>query len=317
MLDKKDLISVIVPCYNESEALPFFYREIATVAKTIDAELEIICVDDGSSDDTLEKLRILSANDKRIHYISFSRNFGKEAAMYAGLCAAKGDYVAIMDADLQDPPSLLPEMYGTLKTEDYDSVATRRRTREGEPKLRSFCARAFYKLMNRISKTELVEGARDFRLMNRRMVDAIVSMSEYNRFTKGIFCWVGFRTKWLEYDNIERVAGKTKWSFWKLFKYSLECIYNFSTVPLDISSFTGFTLCFAAIIGIIVIIIRSLCGAPATSGWASTLCVILFVGGLQLFCIGILGKYLSRTYLETKRRPIYIVRETDEDSKEQ
>lgn len=312
---KKDLISIVVPCYNESEALPYFYKEIATVAKSLDADLEIICVDDGSKDDTLKKLRILAQNDSRIRYLSFSRNFGKEAAMYAGLSAAKGDYVAIMDADLQDPPSLLPEMYEAVRYGKYDSVATRRKTRDGEPPVRSFCARAFYKIMSKISDTELVEGARDFRLMRRRMVDAILSMTEYNRFTKGIFCWVGFKTKWLEYDNIERVAGSTKWSFWKLLKYSFECIYNFSTVPLDISSFSGFALCILSVIGILIIIIRALCGVPSANGWASLLCVILFVGGLQLFCIGILGKYLSRTYMETKKRPIYIVRESEEDIK--
>ena len=313
-----EMISLVVPCFNEEQSLPYFWKEVTAVMERMDhLDFEVIFVDDGSKDNTLKVLREMAKTDHRIKYLSFSRNFGKEAAMYAGLEHARGDYAAVMDADLQDPPALLEEMYCAVTQEGYDSAATRRVTRKGEPPIRSFFARMFYKIINKMADVEIVDGARDFRLMNRKFLDALLELKERNRFSKGLFGWVGFKTKWLEYENVERVAGETKWSFWKLFKYSLECIYNFSTVPLDISSFTGFTLCFAAIIGIIVIIIRSLCGAPATSGWASTLCVILFVGGLQLFCIGILGKYLSRTYLETKRRPIYIVRETDEDNKEQ
>lgn len=311
--NKKDLISIVVPCYNEEEAIPFFYREIDRVSAGLSADIEILFVDDGSSDGTLPTLRALAEKDKRVRYISFSRNFGKEAAMYAGLQNAAGDYVAIMDADLQDPPALLPEMYRVLKEEDYDSIGTRRSTRKGEPPVRTFFAKLFYRIINKISKVQMVPGARDFRLMKRRMVDAVLSLSEYNRFTKGIFQWVGFKTKWLSYENIERVAGKTKWSFWKLFKYSLECIVAFSTVPLAISSLFGFIFCLLAVIGIIVVIVRQVAGVASAYGWASEVCIILFVGGVQLFSIGILGQYLSKTYLETKKRPIYLVAETEKD----
>ncbi len=310
---KRELISIIVPCYNEQAAIPFFYKEIDRISQVMkeETDFELLFVDDGSKDGTMAVLRELAANDKRVRYVSFSRNFGKEAAMYAGLENARGDLVAILDADLQDPPSLLPEMYASIKNDGYDSVATRRSTRKGEPKLRSFFARVFYKLMNRISKTELVEGARDFRLMTRQMVDSVLSVCEYNRFTKGIFTWVGYKTRWIEYENVERVAGETKWSFWKLFKYSLECIMAFSTVPLALSSFFGILFSLIAVIGIVFVIVRQAVWGGSAYGWASTVCIILFVAGIQLFCIGILGQYLAKTYLETKKRPIYIAKETE------
>ena len=310
---KRELISIIVPCYNEQAAIPFFYKEIDRISQVMkeETDFELLFVDDGSKDGTMAVLRELAANDKRVRYVSFSRNFGKEAAMYAGLENARGDLVAILDADLQDPPSLLPEMYASIKNDGYDSVATRRSTRKGEPKLRSFFARVFYKLMNRISKTELVEGARDFRLMTRQMVDSVLSVCEYNRFTKGIFTWVGYKTRWIEYENVERMAGETKWSFWKLFKYSLECIMAFSTVPLALSSFFGILFSLIAVIGIVFVIVRQAVWGGSAYGWASTVCIILFVAGIQLFCIGILGQYLAKTYLETKKRPIYIAKETE------
>ena len=310
---KRELISIIVPCYNEQAAIPFFYKEIDRISQVMkeETDFELLFVDDGSKDGTMAVLRELAANDKRVRYVSFSRNFGKEAAMYAGLENARGDLVAILDADLQDPPCLLPEMYASIKNDGYDSVATRRSTRKGEPKLRSFFARVFYKLMNRISKTELVEGARDFRLMTRQMVDSVLSVCEYNRFTKGIFTWVGYKTRWIEYENVERIAGETKWSFWKLFKYSLECIMAFSTVPLALSSFFGILFSLIAVIGIVFVIVRQAVWGGSAYGWASTVCIILFVAGIQLFCIGILGQYLAKTYLETKKRPIYIAKETE------
>lgn len=313
---KKDLISIVVPCYNEQEAIPFFYKELMNVASGLTGvEIEVVFVDDGSKDGTLEAFRTLAKEDARVRYISFSRNFGKEAAMYAGLQSANGDYVAIMDADLQDPPSLLPEMYRIIKEEGFDSVATRRSTRKGEPPIRTFFANVFYKIINKISKVELVPGARDYRLMNRKMVDAVLSLTEYNRFTKGIFQWVGYKTKWLSYENIERVAGTTKWSFWKLFKYALESIIAFSTTPLSLSSFFGFLFCLLSVIGIIFVIVRQAIWGGSAYGWASMMCIILFVGGVQLFCVGILGQYLSKTYLETKKRPIYLVAETEKDKK--
>ncbi|HAN21741.1 MAG: bactoprenol glucosyl transferase [Clostridiales bacterium GWF2_36_10] len=313
---KNDLISIVVPCYNEQEVIPYFYKEMVKVASEMqNVDFEILFVDDGSKDGTLEAMRGLSLTDKRVRYISFSRNFGKEAAMYAGLQNATGDYIAIMDADLQDPPSLLPVMYKTVKEEGYDSVATRRSTRKGEPPIRTFFAKVFYKIINKISKVELVPGARDYRLMNRRMVDSVLSLAEYNRFSKGIFEWVGYKTKWLAYENIERVAGTTKWSFWKLFKYSLECIIAFSTAPLALSSLFGFLFCILAIVGIVFVIIRQAVWGGSAYGWASTICIILFVGGVQLFTIGILGQYLSKTYLETKKRPIYLVAETEKDKR--
>ncbi len=310
----KPLISVIVPCYNEQEALGYFYEEIDRVSREMDyADFEVLFINDGSRDNTLPQLKELSEYDGRMRYISFSRNFGKEAAMYAGLQNAKGDYVVIMDADLQDPTSLLPEMYKAVTEEGYDSVATRRVTRQGEPPIRSFFARMFYKIINKISDADIVDGARDYRFMTRKYVDALLSMSEYNRFSKGLFGWVGFKTKWLEFENVERVAGETKWSFWKLFKYSIEGIVAFSTVPLVISSFLGTLCCLIAFFFVLFIIIRKLIFGDPVDGWASTTSIILFMGGIQLLCIGILGQYLSKTYLETKKRPIYII---DEKSNE-
>lgn len=309
-----DKISVVVSCYNEQEALPLFYEEITKVAKEmIDVNFEFIFVNDGSKDKTLNVIKSFRENDERVKYISFSRNFGKEAAMYAGLKKATGDFVSIMDADLQDPPRLLIEMYETLKQKEYDCVATRRVTRKGEPPIRSFFARMFYKLINKISKTEIVDGARDFRLMTRQMVEAILSMEEYNRFSKGIFGWVGFNTKWIEYENVERAAGETKWSFWKLFKYSIDGILAFSTAPLVISTVMGILFCFIAFLMIIFIVTKTLIYGDPVAGWPSTICIVLFVGGIQLFCIGIIGQYISKTYLEVKNRPIYIVKETEKD----
>ncbi|MGN0161875.1 MAG: glycosyltransferase family 2 protein [Lachnospiraceae bacterium] len=307
-----ELISVVVPCLNEQEALPYFYKEICTIAtdfKKKDVEMEFIFVDDGSTDATLDTIKTYAKGDERVHYISFSRNFGKESAIYAGLEAAKGDYAVLMDADLQDPPALLMEMYTVITEEGYDSVATRRVTRKGEPPIRSMFARAFYKIMNKISDIDLVDGARDYRLMKRVMVDAILSMSEYNRFTKGIFGWVGFKTKWLEYENTERVAGETKWNFWKLFKYSLEGIVGFSTMPLMIASWMGVLMCIVSAIAIVFVVVRQLLFGGSAFGWPSMVCIIVLLGGIQLFCIGILGQYLAKTYLETKNRPIYIAKE--------
>lgn len=310
-------LSCIIPCYNEEAALPYFLQEIRKVADnmstTFQLDFEILFINDGSRDKTLQILRQAVQEDKRIRYISFARNFGKEAAMYAGFQNCTGDYAAVMDADMQDPPSLLPEMYQALQSGEYDSVATRRVTRKGEPPIRSFFARCFYKLINRISDADIVDGARDFRLMTRQMVDAILSMTEYNRFSKGIFGWVGFRTKWLLYENVERVAGETKWSFWKLFLYSLEGITAFSTAPLAIASIAGILLCIVALLFVCVVLVKTLAFGDAVGGWPSMMCVILFLGGVQLFCMGILGQYLAKTYLETKKRPIYIVQETNED----
>lgn len=307
-------ISIVVPCYNEMEALPYFYEAIDKVAlKMKGVAFEFLFINDGSKDQTLEVIKDLYRKDKRVRFISFSRNFGKEAAMYAGLQNAKGDYVAVMDADLQDPPELLMEMYECLLGKEYDCVATKRSTRSGEPIIRSFFARMFYRIINKISKTDIVDGARDYRLMNRKMVDGILAMSEYNRFSKGIFGWVGYNTKWISYENIERVAGKTKWSFWKLMIYSFEGIIAFSTAPLAIASFFGVVFCLVAFLGIIVIFIRHFMGVESAFGWASTISIILFVSGIQLFSIGILGQYLAKTYLETKKRPIYLVRESEED----
>ncbi len=309
-----DKISIIVPCYNEEEAMPIFYKEITKVADKMKkkADFEFIFVNDGSKDKTLEVARELSDKDKRVRYVSFSRNFGKEAGMLAGLEASRGDYVAIMDVDLQDPPALVEEMYDTLKEGVYDCVATRRVSRDGEPPVRSFFAELYYKLINKISKTEIVNGARDFRLMTRQMVDSILELKEYNRFSKGIFSWVGYNTKWLEYKNVERVAGTTKWNFWKLFLYSLESIVAFSTVPLAIASILGILFCLIAFIMIIVIIIKTLTVGDPVAGWPSLVCIILLVSGIQLFCMGIIGQYLSKTYLEVKKRPVYIVKETEE-----
>ena len=307
-----DKISVIIPCFNEEASLPFYKEEILKVMQQMSSEeFELLFINDGSKDTTLHLLKQYAAEDDRFKYVSFSRNFGKEAGIYAGLQHSTGDYVCIMDADLQDPPSLLPEMYDIVKNQGYDSVATRRVSRKGEPAIRSFFARMFYKIINRISDADIVDGARDYRLMNRAMVDAIVSMSEYNRFSKGIFGWVGFKTKWLEYENVERVAGETKWSFWKLFKYSIEGMTAFSVLPLQIASVFGVLFSTIAFIMIIVIIIRTLIFGDPTSGWPSMVCIVMMIGGIQLLCIGILGQYLSKTYLETKHRPIYIEKETN------
>ena len=306
------LLSVVVPCYNEEKALPFFYEEIIRISAALkekyELETEYWFVDDGSRDGTLALVKKLHAEDRRVHYVSFSRNFGKEAAIYAGLEAARGDYVTLMDADLQDPPELLPEMFEAV-TGGFDCAATRRVDRKGEPPVRSFFARCFYRLINRISKTEIVDGARDFRLMTRQMVDAILSMSEVNRFSKGIFGWVGFKTKWIEFENVERVAGETKWSFWKLFLYSIDGIVAFSTAPLAIASIAGILFCGLAFLALLFIFIRALAWGDPVAGWPSMVCIILLVGGVQLFSIGVLGQYLSKTYLETKRRPVYIAKE--------
>lgn len=306
-------ISIIVPCYNEEEALPIFYEEITKVMKDIKVKYELIFVNDGSKDQTLDIMRDLSNKDKVVRYISFSRNFGKEAAMMAGLEYSTGDYVTIMDVDLQDPPFLVKEMYNILETTDYDCVGSRRVTRKGEPIIRSFFARCYYKLINKISKTEIVDGARDFRMMTRQMVDSILELKEYNRYSKGIFSWVGYKTKWLEYENRERSAGTTKWSFWKLFLYSIQSIVNFSTVPLVISAIIGLLFCFISFVLIIVIIIKTLMFGDPVAGWPSMVCIIFFVSGIQLFSLGIIGEYLANTYLEIKNRPIYIVKETEND----
>lgn len=309
-------ISVIVSCYNEEEALPLFYEEIVKVAKKMNkkVDFEFLFVNDGSKDKTLEILRSLAKKDKRVRYISFSRNFGKEAAMYAGLENSTGDYVTLMDADLQDPPALLPKMFDLIKNDGYDSVGTRRVTRKGEPPIRSFFARCFYKIINKMSKVEMVDGARDYRLMTRQVVDSIISLKEYNRYSKGLFSFVGFETKWLEYENVERVAGETKWSFWKLFKYAIEGIVAFTTAPLTLAALLGLIMCVVSFLAIIFVFVRALIFGDPVSGWPSTICIILFVGGVQLLCMGIMGEYLAKNYLETKRRPIYIVKETEKDN---
>lgn len=308
-------ISLIIPCYNEEQALPPFYEELDRVTTQMqEYEFEFLFINDGSKDKTLEILKEFATKDSRVKYISFSRNFGKESAMYAGFCNASGDYTAVMDADMQDPPSLLPEMVQILEGGEYDSVATRRVTRKGEPKIRSFFARRFYGLMRRISDVDIVDGARDFRLMKKEMVDAIVAMPETNRFSKGIFGWIGFRTYWMEYENVERVAGETKWSFWKLLKYSFEGIFNFSDAPLKIASWSGIFLTLISIVAMLVVFIRALVSPiSSVSGWASTVCIVLFVGGVQLFCLGIMGQYIAKIYRETKRRPKYIIGETNKE----
>lgn len=309
----KRTVTLIVPCYNEEESLPIFYRAADEVMDSLpDYDFTLLLVNDGSSDGTLALMRELATRDARVQYISFSRNFGKEAAMYAGFCNARGDYVAVMDADMQDPPSLLPQMLAILEEGEYDSVATRRVTREGEPPIRSFFARMFYKLINRISDADVVDGARDFRLMKREMVQAIVSMCEYNRFSKGIFGWIGFKTKWLPYKNVERAAGETKWSFWGLFKYSIDGIVNFSQAPLSIASMAGLAFTIISFLMILFIVVRKLIFGDPVAGWASTICIILFIGGVQLLCMGIIGQYLAKTYLEVKRRPHYIVAEASD-----
>ncbi|HEM2793493.1 TPA: glycosyltransferase family 2 protein [Streptococcus suis] len=304
------MISVIVPCFNEEEAIPYFYDAMEKVRKEMGEQFEYIFVNDGSKDRTLTVLRQLSGQDRAVRYLSFSRNFGKEAALYAGLQAAQGGLVTVMDVDLQDPPEMLMEMKAMLAANpDLDCVGTRRVSRDGEPPIRSFFARLFYKLMNKISQVEVVDGARDFRLMRRHMVDAILSVSEYNRFSKGIFAWVGFETEYLPYENVERVAGETSWSFWKLLSYSIEGIINFSDTPLNIASYTGFFTFLLSLVLMVFVVFKTLVFGDPTIGWPSTICIILFLGGLQLMTIGILGKYLAKVFLETKKRPIYIVKE--------
>ncbi len=311
------LISVIVPCYNEQESLPLFYDEIkrvsAEMSRKSGVSFEYLFVNDGSSDDTLKILREYADSDATVRYISFSRNFGKEAAMLAGMQSAKGDYVVIMDADLQHPPAFLPQMYEYVASGDYDCASTRRVSRKGEPKVKSFFSRMFYKIMRRISGIDIVDGAQDYRFMTRRMVDGILELKETNRFSKGIFAWVGFRTKYIEYENVERVAGSTKWGFWKLFKYSLDGIFAFSTAPLAFSSFLGLIFCAISAIMIIVIVIKTVIWGDPVAGFPTLICVIFLLGGLQLFSTGILGHYLSRTYMETKRRPPFLIAETEED----
>jgi len=304
-------ISGIIPCYNEEEAVPFFYEEATRVLSKMKCDYELIFVNDGSKDKTLKILKELAEKDEHVLYLSFSRNFGKEAAMYAGFCNATGDYVAVMDADLQDPPSLLPEMVKILEGGEYDSVATRRVSRKGEPVIRSFFARKFYKLINKISDADVVDGARDFRLMKREMVDAIVTMGEYNRFSKGIFGWIGFRTYWLPFENVERVAGTTKWSFWGLSKYALDGVINFSQAPLSLASWFGMIMTLISFIMVIFVIIRRLLFGDPVAGWASLVCIIVFIGGIQLFCIGVMGQYIGKIYMETKDRPHYIAAETN------
>ena len=305
------MITLIVPCYNEQESLPIFYKEVTAVVQKIKSDYELLFINDGSRDDTLTILRSLAKKDSHVTYLSFSRNFGKEAAMYAGFCNARGEYVAVMDADMQDPPSLLPKMLEILESGEYDSVATRRADRKGEPPIRSWFARKFYHIINKISDADIVDGARDFRLMKREMVDAIVSMSEYNRFSKGIFGWIGFRTYWLPYENVERVAGETKWNFWKLFKYAIDGIINFSQAPLSIASWFGIFMTFCSFLLLFGIVIRKAMFGDPVAGWASTVCVIIFIGGIQLFCLGIMGQYIAKTYLETKHRPHFIISETN------
>lgn len=305
------MLSIIVPCYNEEEALPLFYPAVSRVLSQISSDYEILFVNDGSSDGTLSLLRTYGSQDSHVKYISFSRNFGKESAMYAGFCNAKGDYVAVMDADLQDPPELLPDMLRLLESGEYDSVATRRVTRAGEPPIRSWFARQFYKLINRISDADIVDGARDFRLMTRPMVNAILALGEENRFSKGIFGWIGFRTYWMPYENVERVAGTTKWNFWKLLKYAINGIIDFSSVPCSIASWSGMAMTLLSVFFLFFIVIRKLiCGDPV-AGWASTICIIIFIGGVQLLCLGIMGQYIAKTYTEVKNRPHYIISDSN------
>ena len=306
-------LSLIVPCFNEQDSLPAFYREVTAVLATVAYDYEILLIDDGSVDQTLAIIKDLVEKDERVKYLSFSRNFGKEAAMYAGFCNVTGDYVAVMDADLQDPPALLPQMLQLLESGEYDSVATRRVTRKGEPPIRSFFARKFYQIINRISDVDIVDGARDFRLMRRKMVDAIVSIGESNRFSKGIFGWIGFKTYWMPYENVERVAGESKWNFWKLLKYAIDGIINFSGMPLAIASWGGMIMTLLSFLSLIFLVVRDLIFSNPVAGWASTVCIIIFIGGIQLFCLGIMGQYIARTYIETKRRPLYIVSESNVD----
>ena len=308
----KGKVSIVVPMYNEQESLEILYHELNRVTDTIkDYEFEYLFVNDGSKDNTLQEIQRLATADDRVRYVSFSRNFGKEAALYAGLSNADGDYIATMDADLQDPPSLLPQMLAMIESQDCDNVATRRVNRKGEPPIRSFFARCFYKLMRRLSNIDIADGARDYRLMSRAMVDSILSVSEYNRFSKGIFAWVGYETRWLEFENVERSAGETKWSFWKLVRYSIDGIINFSNTPLQISSYLGMILTIVSFIAIIVEVIRALVFGDPVAGWPSLVCIITFIGGIELFCMGIMGQYIAKTYMEVKHRPHYIVKESN------
>ena len=307
-------MAIIVPCYNEQEALPIFYEETTKVMSKLNYDYKILLINDGSKDNTLAIMKSIAEKDNHVKYLSFSRNFGKEAAMYAGFCNANADYVCVMDADMQDPPSLLPKMLEIIHNEGYDSVATRRKDREGEPPIRSFFARAFYKIINKISDADIVDGARDFRLMKRDMVEAIINMTEYNRFSKGIFGWVGFKTYWLSYDNVERVAGETKWNFWKLTKYAIDGIINFSHAPLSAVSWFGVFMTMISFLSLMGIVVRKLIYDDPVAGWASTICVIIFIGGLQLFCLGVIGQYISKMYLETKKRPHFIIEETNDDN---
>ena len=312
MGEKMSKISIVVPMYNEQESLGILYKELNRVTDTLpEYEFEYLFVNDGSSDATLAEIRQLAEKDKRVRYVSFSRNFGKEAALYAGLKNATGDYVATMDADLQDPPALLPQRIAMIEAGDCDNVATRRVNRKGEPPIRSFFAKCFYKVMRHLSHIEIADGARDYRLMSRAMVDSIVSVSEYNRFSKGIFAWVGYETKWLEFENVERSAGETKWSFWKLVRYSFDGIINFSDTPIRISSYLGLLLTVLSFVAIIMEVIRALVFGDPVAGWPSLVCIITFIGGIQLFCMGIMGQYIAKTYMEVKRRPHYIVKETN------
>lgn len=314
---KTRLLSIIIPCYNEEKTLPIIYDALCGIIGGMEElDYEILLLNDGSKDQTLQVMRQLAKQDEHVNYYSFSRNFGKEAAVYAGLCNSRGDYVVLMDADMQDPPSLLPEMIKILDSGAYDCVATRRVSRKGEPVIRSLCARAFYKIIRKISDADIVDGARDFRIMTRDMVESVLALAEYNRFSKGIFGWVGYRTKWLEYENIERAAGETKWSFWKLFAYSLDGIVNFSNVPLMISSYLGIIMTGISFIAILFIIIRKLLFGDPVSGWPSLVCIITFVGGIQLFCMGIMGQYMSKTYMEVKKRPHYIIQESNDKEAE-
>ncbi|MCI8889486.1 MAG: glycosyltransferase [Hungatella sp.] len=309
-----ELISIIVPCYNEQETLEDYYREISIIRGQLlqmECGLEVLFVDDGSKDQTLKQMKKLAEENPWIKYLSFTRNFGKEAAIYAGLTHACGDWVGLMDVDLQDPPALIPQMLATLREKEYDCVATRRVDRKGEPVIRSFFARAFYKIMRHISDVEIVDGARDFRLMSRQYVDSLLKLKEYNRFSKGLFGWVGYKTKWLEYENIERTKGETKWSFFKLLMYSIDGIVAFSTVPVRFAAWIGLMFCLLAFVFILVIIGRTLAFGDPVAGWPSLVCIILLLSGIQLFCLGLLGEYLSKTYLEVKKRPIYLCRETN------
>lgn len=306
-------ISIIIPCYNEQASVPLFYSEVTKILKSLEYDYELLFVNDGSDDDTLNELKALSYNDDKVKYLSFSRNFGKESAMYAGFCNADGDFVAVMDADMQDPPSLIPRMVEILEAGEYDCVATRRVNRAGEPPIRSWFAKKFYTLINKISDVNIVDGARDFRMMKRAMVDAIIAMGERNRFSKGIFGWIGFKTYWISYENTERVAGKTKWSFWSLFKYAVNGIIDFSEVPLSIASWFGMVMTVIAFLFLVFIIVRRIVFGDPVAGWASTICVIIFIGGIQLFCLGVMGQYIAKNYSESKHRPHYIVAETNKE----